>query len=161
MIDRRASIRLLMLGGAAVGVAACAGGAPAAPGQSAGTVLEVARANRLTRFLRAVEASGLDATLTGEGPFTLFAPNNRAFGGADLPEDTEALRALVAYHVVPGMFTTDFLVGMDVNYTTLSGESLNVDGTAGLRVNGATIVTPDLGAGNGVVNVIDRVLVPR
>ena len=162
MIDRRAGIRLILLGGAAVGVAACGGGAPAAPGQSGGTVLEVARANRLTRFLRAVEAAGLEATLAGEGPFTLFAPNNRAFGAADLPEDTESLRALVAYHVVPGMFTTDFLSGIDVNYTTLSGDGLNVDGTAGgLRVNGATIVTPDLGAGNGVVNIIDRVLVPR
>ena len=59
------------------------------------------------------------------------------------------------------MFTTDFLAGVDVNYTTLAGSSLNVDGTAGLTVNGAAIVSPDLGADNGVVNIIDRVLLPR
>ena len=72
-----------------------------------------------------------------------------------------ALRQVMAYHVVPGMFTSDFLTGVDVNYTTLKGTSLNVDGTDGLRVDDATIVTPDLGASNGVVNIIDRVLTPR
>ena len=59
------------------------------------------------------------------------------------------------------MFTTDFLTGVDVRYATLEGSSLDVDGTGGLTVNGAAIVTPDLGADNGVVNVIDRVLIPR
>ena len=119
------------------------------------------RANGLTRFLRAIEAAGLAETLAGEGPYTVFAPTNRAVAAADLPEDAERLRAIVAYHIVPGMFTTDFLAGVDVNYTTLAGSSLNVDGTAGLTVNGAAILTPDLGADNGVVNIIDRVLVPR
>jgi uncharacterized surface protein with fasciclin (FAS1) repeats len=59
------------------------------------------------------------------------------------------------------MFTTDFLAGVDVDYDTLDGRRLNVDGTAGLRVEGAAIVIPDLGADNGVVNVVDRVLAPR
>jgi uncharacterized surface protein with fasciclin (FAS1) repeats len=159
MIDRT-SRRLFLLGGAAAGLAACGGGTGGA-GQSGGTVLAVLRANGLTRFLRAIEATGLAETLTGEGPYTLFAPTNRAVAAADLPDDAERLRAVVAYHIVPGMFTTDFLAGVDVNYTTLAGSSLNVDGTAGLTVNGAAILTPDLGADNGVVNIIDRVLVPR
>jgi len=157
MIDRRASLRLL-LAGAAAGLAGCGG--VATTGAEAGTVLGVLRANGLTRFLRAIENAGLAGTLAGEGPYTIFAPTNAAVATADLPEDTEALRRIVAFHIVPGMFTTDFLAGVDVGYTTLDGGRLNVDGIGGLRVNGARVVTPDLGAGNGVVNVIDRVLQP-
>ena len=160
MIDRRASLRLILLGGAATGLGACGGGAAPSSGQSGGTVLAVLRANGLTRFLRAIDDSGLTETLAGDGPYTVFAPTNRAMGAADLPEDTERLRQIVAYHIVPGMFTTDFLAGVDVNYTTLQGASMNVDGTDGLHANGAAILTPDLGADNGVVNIIDRVLIP-
>jgi uncharacterized surface protein with fasciclin (FAS1) repeats len=161
MIDRRASLRLLVLGAAGTGLAACGGGGATGTGEAAGTVLGVLRANRLTRFLDLVERAGLAETLAGDGPFTVFAPTNRAVAAADLPDDTEALRQLVGFHVVPGMFTTDFLAGVDLRYTTLAGPSLAVDGTDGLAVGGAAILTPDLGADNGVVNVIDRVLVPR
>lgn len=167
MIDRRASLRLLVLGGAAAGLAACGGGGGGAPtsgtGAEAGSVLGILRANGLTRFLRAIEDAGLAETLAGDGPFTVFAPTNAAMAAANLPEDTEALRRIVAFHIVPGMFTTDFLSGVDVNYTTLDdARRVNVDGTgAALTVNGATIVTPDLGADNGVVNIVDRVLIPR
>ena len=162
MIDRRASLRLLLLGGAGAGLAACGAGAPSSGvGQQAGTVLGTLRANGLTRFLRAIEDAGLAETLAGAGPYTVFAPTNAAVAAAGLPEDTEALRRVVGFHIVPGMFTTDFLTGVDVRYATLEGSSLDVDGTGGLTVNGAAIVTPDLGADNGVVNVIDRVLTPR
>ncbi len=160
MIDRRQGLRLIAWGGAAVGLAACVGGGTV-PGVSDGTVLSVAKDNGLTRFLQAVDQAGLTASLSGAGPYTVFAPTNRAFAQAKLPRDTEGLRALMAYHVVPGMFTSDFLAGVDVNYTTLKGTSLNVDGIGGLHANDATIVTPDLGASNGVVNIIDRVLTPR
>jgi uncharacterized surface protein with fasciclin (FAS1) repeats len=159
MPDRRASLRLILLGGGAALLAGCAGGGG---GQSSGTVIDVLRANRLDRFRRAIDAAGLTGTLQGAGPYTLFAPTNRAFAAADLPDDAETLKAVVSYHIVPGTFTSDFLAGVDVNYTTLRGTSLNVDGTGGaLRVNGAAVVTPDLRASNGVVNVIDRVLIPR
>lgn len=160
MIDRRASIGLL-LAGAAAGLAGCGGGATGGSGAEAGTVLGILRANGLTRFLRAIEAAGLSETLAGDGPWTVFAPTNAAVAAANLPEDTEALRRIVAFHIVPGVYTTDFLGGVEVGYATLDGERLNVDGVGGLRVGGATIVTPDLGAGNGVVNIIDRVLNPR
>ncbi|HVH02757.1 MAG TPA: fasciclin domain-containing protein [Amaricoccus sp.] len=161
MIDRRTSLRLILLGAAGAGLAGCGGGATSGTGEAAGTVLGTLRANGLTRFLAAIEDAGLAATLAGDGPWTVFAPTNRAMAAADLPEDTEALRRLVAFHIVPGMFTTDFLAGVDVDYDTLDGRRLNVDGTAGLRVEGAAIVIPDLGADNGVVNVVDRVLAPR
>jgi uncharacterized surface protein with fasciclin (FAS1) repeats len=159
MMHRRHSLRLLVLGGAGL-LAACSGGGTrvAAGGD---TVLEVARSHRLNRFLQTVGKAGLTETLSGPGPFTVFAPTDRAFAAARLPGDPDALRAVIAYHVVPGTFTSDFLGGVDVNYTTLNGTSLNVDGTAGLQVNGANVVTADLVAGNGVVHVIDRVLAPR
>jgi uncharacterized surface protein with fasciclin (FAS1) repeats len=161
MIDRRDSLRLLLLATAGAGLAACGGGG--VPGGSSGdSVLGVARANRLSRFVRAVETAGLASTLAGPGPYTVFAPSDRAVAAADMPRDPEALRELLAYHVVPGAFTTDFLVGVDVNYTTLAGTSLNVDGTGRpLLVNGTPVVTPDLLAENGVLHVIDRVLRPR
>ena len=161
MIDRRTSLRLILLGAAGAGLAGCGGGATTGTGEAAGTVLGTLRANGLTRFLRAIEDAGLAETLAGAGPYTVFAPTNAAVAAAGLPEDTEALRRVVGFHIVPGMFTTDFLTGVDVRYATLEGASLDVDGTGGLTVNGAAIVTPDLGADNGVVNVIDRVLTPR
>lgn len=160
MIDRRSSLRLLLLGGAGTGLAACGGGATSGTGEAAGTVLSTLRTNGLTRFLAAIEDAGLADTLAGDGPWTVFAPTNRAIAAVDLPEDTEALRDIVAFHIVPGMFTTDFLAGVDVDYDTLDGRRLAVDGVGGLHVNGAAIVTPDLGADNGVVNIIDRVLIP-
>jgi uncharacterized surface protein with fasciclin (FAS1) repeats len=164
MIDRRDSLRLLLLASAGLGVAACGRGdddaGSAAP--AGGTVLDVARANGLGRFARAATDAGLAETLAGPGPYTLFAPSDRAFAGSRLPRDAAALRALVAYHVVPGTFTTAFLAGVDLNYATLAGTSLNVDGTGSpLLVNGAPVVTPDLLAENGVVHVIDRILPPR
>lgn len=159
MIDRRTSLRLLLLGGGLTGLAGC-GGPSSGVGAEAGTVLGVLRANGLTRFLSAIEDAGLAGTLAGDGPYTVFAPTNAAVGAARLPGDTEALRRIVAFHIVPGMFGTDFLAGVDVNYDTLDGGRLNVDGTDGLTVNGARIVIPDLGADNGLVNVIDRVLMP-
>ena len=153
-MHRRAFVTLA----AALALAACAG-----DGTGGGdTVLDVARANGLTAFLGAVRSAGLADTLAGDGPYTVFAPSNRALAAAGLPGDPEALRRFLAYHVVPGSFTTDFLGGVDVNYTTAAGSSLNVDGTGGaLRVDRATVISPDLIAGNGVVHVIDRVLDPR
>lgn len=161
MIDRRQGLRIILGSGVAVGLAACGGSGGTVPGTSDGTVLSVARDNGLNRFLRAIDAAGLTDTLAGGGPYTVFAPTDRAFAAADLPRDTGALRDVMAFHIVPGMFTSDFLTGVDVNYTTLKGTSVNVDGTSGLRVGDATVVTPDLGASNGVVNIIDRVLTPR
>jgi uncharacterized surface protein with fasciclin (FAS1) repeats len=78
------------------------------------------------------------------------------------PANRDELRRLVGYHVVPGMLTSTFLLGRDVNFTTSAGTPLTVDGTSGrLRVNGAAVTRADIEAGNGVVHIIDRVLTPR
>ncbi len=159
--------QILILGGAgiaALALAACGGGgAPRPAPRSGGSVLAVARSNGLGRFARAAEATDLGELLAGPGPFTLFAPTDRAFSGSGAARASgEDLRRIVAYHIVPGQLTSDFMEEMDVNHTTLLGSSLNVDGrSTPIRVNGAAVVRADLMAANGVVFAIDRVLTPR
>lgn len=156
--------RAFILAGSAAVLSACSGGGGSRPvGAARGgpDVLGVARGAGLDRFVRAAQTTGAAETLAGPGPFTLFAPTDRAFAAAGRQSEA-ALTRLVAYHIVPGELTSDFLEGRDVNHTTLLGTSLNVDGTSGvLRVNGAEVVRADLMASNGVVFAIDRVLTPR
>lgn len=156
---RRSVLPLLVLGPAALVVAACGGGGGS--GASDG-VPEVARDAGLGQFLRAVRAAGLEEYLAGPGPFTVFAPSEAAFRARPsvLRGSQEEMQRLVGYHVVPGDFGSGFLEGIDANYSTLAGRSLHVDGRDGLRVNGARVIRPDLAASNGVVHVIDAVLVP-
>lgn len=158
MITRRTGLKLL-LAASALPLAAC--GATTGGRGASGTVLDAARSRGAGNFVRAIDLAGLTGMLNGAGPFTIFAPANAAMSAASLPSDRDALQEILAYHVVPGDFTGAFLGGVDVNYTTLAGASLNVDGTgAGLLVNGANVVSADNAAGNGVVHVIDRVLRP-
>jgi uncharacterized surface protein with fasciclin (FAS1) repeats len=161
MPTRRDGLKLILVA-SALPLAACGGGTAGSSARASGSVVDVARANGARSFARALNAAGLSATLGGAGPFTLFAPSDRAMSSASLPADPAGLAKLLSYHVVPGDFTGDFLSGVDVNYTTLAGTSLNVDGTGtGLLVNGAGVIKADLAAENGVVHVIDRVLEPR
>jgi uncharacterized surface protein with fasciclin (FAS1) repeats len=167
-MDRRTALRILSLGAAGLGLAACAAGGAArraGPG-----VLTTARNAGLDTFVRAAEAADLAEELSGEGPFTLFAPSDAAFRALPSgrmnslmrPANRDELRRLVNYHVVPGMLTSAFLSGRDINFTTAAGTALNVDGTSGrLRVNGAAVTRADIEAGNGVVHILDRVLTPR
>jgi uncharacterized surface protein with fasciclin (FAS1) repeats len=167
-MDRRTALQVLTIGMAGLGLAACAsGGAPRRAGPG---VLSVARSNGLTTFVRAAETADLAEELSGEGPFTLFAPSEAAFRALPAgrmnsllrPANRDDLRELVSYHVVPGMLTSGFLLGRDINFTTAAGTPLTVDGTSGrLRVNGAGVTRSDIDAGNGVIHVLDRVLTPR
>lgn len=159
-MHRRQILKLALAGGAGLTLEACAAGGGAGGGAASGTVVDVARSRHLGRFLAALDAAGLTAYLEGPGPFTVFAPSDRAFAAARLPRDPEALGAILRYHIVPGTFTTEFLDLADMNYTTAGGASLNVDGTEGLTVDGARVTTADLAATNGVVHIIDRVLTP-
>lgn len=160
MPTRRDGLKLL-LAASVLPLAACAGGGTGGSSAS-GTVLDAARANGAGRFVRALGQAGLADRLAGPGPYTIFAPSDRAMSAASLPADPAALAKLLSYHIVPGDFTAAFLTGVDINYTTLAGSSLNVDGTGGrLLVNGAGVISADHSAGNGVVHVIDTVLKPR
>lgn len=123
---------------------------------------------RFTTLVTALEAAGLVEALLGEGPFTVFAPTDDAF--AALPEgtiesllaDTDALTQVLLYHVVDGKVLAAQVVELDGQQVeTLSGESLSVmiDGEA-VKINDAQVILADVEASNGVIHVIDSVLVP-
>lgn len=135
---------------------------------SSGTIVDVAGSTEdLSTLVTAVEAAGLTETLSGEGPYTVFAPTNEAFealpeGVLDAllePANQEALTAVLTYHVVPGEVTSDQIEAGDVK--TVEGSDVTIETDSGVTVNGATVVTADVMADNGVVHVIDEVLIPE
>jgi uncharacterized surface protein with fasciclin (FAS1) repeats len=140
----------------------------AAPAAAAGTIPEVAAgAGNFTTLLAAVEAAGLADELSGEGPFTVFAPTDEAF--AKIPADTISalladpqgqLTQILLYHVVPGkVMAADVTDGLEA--TTLQGESVKFSITDGkVYINDAQVVTTDIETSNGVIHVIDSVLLP-
>ena len=125
-------------------------------------------AGNFTTLVAAVTAAGLVDTLKGPGPFTVFAPTDAAFAAPpagtveDLlkPENKDKLIAILTYHVVAGkVMSTDLTEGMMAK-TVQGGEvTFTLDG--GAKVNGATISTADIVATNGVIHVIDAVILPK
>ena len=140
-------------------------GAAYAGGHSMDIVDTAVGAGNFTTLVAAVEAAGLVETLKGEGPFTVFAPTDEAF--AALPEgtvesllaDPEALAAILTYHVVPGkVMSTDLSNGMMA--ATVNGADVTIMTEGGVMVNDANVVTADIEASNGVIHVIDAVILP-
>ena len=120
----------------------------------------------LTTLGSAVETANLTEALSAEGPFTVFAPTDEAFtalppGILDiLLNDTEALTGVLTYHVVEGQYMAADLAGVS-NLTTLQGGNLTVNATdAGVQVDNATVIEADVMASNGVIHIIDAVLLP-
>ena len=122
-------------------------------------------AGSFTTLVAAVQAAGLVDTLKGAGPFTVFAPTDAAFAALPegtvasllLPENKDQLISILTYHVVPGkVMSTDLSNGMMA--ATVQGGSVTIMTTNGVSVNGATVVTADIEASNGVIHVIDSVL---
>jgi uncharacterized surface protein with fasciclin (FAS1) repeats len=122
-------------------------------------------------LVAALQAADLVDTLRGPGPFTVFAPTNAAFaalppGTVDsllLPENQATLQSILLYHVVPGAITSNELVGQRLSVATVNGEAvrINADNKLGtVRVNNATVTQADIIADNGVIHVIDSVLLP-
>lgn len=133
------------------------------------TVVDIAASNsNFSTLVAAVEAAGLLPVLTGPGPFTVFAPTNEAFAKLPpgtverllRPENRAELVAILTYHVVPGRVTSDQLAGRTLRAETVQGARIAVDGRTGVRINGSTVIQADLQARNGVVHVIDTVLLP-
>jgi uncharacterized surface protein with fasciclin (FAS1) repeats len=133
-----------------------------------GTIVDVASgAGTFNTLVAAVGAAGLAETLSGEGPFTVFAPTDDAFAALPaglvdallLPENKEALVAILTYHVLPAEVPSTSVAAGEV--ATVQGESITiaVDG-ATVMVNDATVTAVDVEASNGVIHVIDSVLVP-
>ncbi len=119
-------------------------------------------------LVAAVQAAGLEATLRSEGPFTVFAPTDDAFAALPegtvesllLPENKDQLVSILTYHVVPGKTKSADLAGQMVSVTTVNGADVAVDGTNGVTVNSANVVQADIWTSNGVIHVIDAVIMP-
>jgi uncharacterized surface protein with fasciclin (FAS1) repeats len=119
-------------------------------------------------LVAAVKAAGLVGTLKGKGPFTVFAPTDAAFAKlpkgtiANLlkPENKSKLVAILTHHVLAGAVPSGAVVGKKLSPKTVNGTSLSIDGTMGVMVSGAKVVTADVKASNGIIHVIDKVLLP-
>ena len=131
------------------------------------TIVDVAvEAGTFTTLVAAVEAAGLVDTLSGEGPFTVFAPTDDAFAALPeglveallLPENEQLLVDILTYHVVPGVVLSTDLAEGDVE--TVEGQTVAVSLEGGVFVNDAEVVAADVEADNGVIHVIDAVLLP-
>jgi len=134
-------------------------------------VATAAAAGDFTTLTAALEAAGLVETLQGEGPFTVFAPTDAAFDAAleelgltaeELLADTETLTSILTYHVVEGEYLAADVAGLDgQEVETVNGApvTITVDGETVL-VNDATVTSADVTASNGVIHVIDQVLLP-
>ncbi len=125
-------------------------------------------AGSFNTLVAAVQAAGLVDTLKGSGPFTVFAPTDAAFAALPAgtvesllkPENIDQLRAVLTYHVVPGKVTSDQLAGQRLSAGTVQGTTVDIDATAGVRVDNANVVKADIITSNGVIHVIDSVLLP-
>ena len=140
---------------------------PAPPAAAAKNIVEIAtEAGSFKTLLTAVEAAGLTATLAGPGPFTVFAPTDEAFAKVPAKDlealiaDKEALTKVLTYHVVQGAVTAKDVAGIP-SAKTLQGGELAIDTSSGVKVGGANVVKADITASNGVIHVIDTVLMPK
>ena len=144
---------------------------------SAGTIVDIAAGtDGFATLVAAANAAGLIETLSGEGPFTVFAPTDDAFAALPeglvdalllrtlllwtllLPENKDVLTKILTYHVVPGTVMAADIVDGDV--ATVEGQTVTLSTMDGVKVNDATVIQADIVADNGVVHVIDAVIVP-
>ncbi len=120
-------------------------------------------------LVAAVKAGGLVDTLKGDGPFTVFAPTEEAFAKLpkgtveDLlkPENKEKLVSILTYHVVPGKVMSGDIAGKEMMVKTVQGGEAKVNATSGVMIDSAKVVKADIEASNGVIHVIDSVILPK
>lgn len=134
---------------------------------SAGTIVDVASAtDGFSTLVAAVTAADLAETLSGEGPFTVFAPTDEAFAALPegvldallLPENKDVLAKILTYHVVAGQVLAADVTDGDV--PTVEGQTIALSTADGVTVNGAKVIQADVMADNGVIHVIDAVILP-
>lgn len=137
---------------------------------SAANIIETAvAAGQFNTLVAAVKAADLVSVLEGDGPFTVFAPNDEAF--AKLPEGTVAnllkeenrdqLIAILTYHIIPSKVTAADITGKELDLITVQGTILTVSGMMGVKVNQAEGLAFDIETSNGIIHVIDSVLIPN
>lgn len=138
-----------------------------APADELQDIVAIASGNEdFSTLVAAVGAAGLVETLQGDGPFTVFAPTNAAFAALPaglvdkllLPENKDLLVKILTYHVVAGkVMSTDVMAG---EVASVEGQNITITTEGGVKVNAANVVTVDIEASNGVIHVIDAVILP-
>ncbi len=126
-------------------------------------------AGSFNTLVAAVDAAGLVETLKGPGPYTVFAPTDEAFaklpGGTVesllKPENKDQLVAILTYHVVPGKTMSADIAGKTLQVASVQGQKLGIDARDGVNVDNAKVVKADVEASNGVIHVVDTVLLPN
>ena len=163
-MNRRSLFRLTGAASLVAIIAACT------PTAKEPDIIDIASSNEdFSTLVAAVSAAGLVDTRKGEGPFTVFAPTNAAFAALPAgtvenllkPENKDQLIAILTYHVVPGAVTSDQLAGKRMDVATVQGQTVHIDGRNGVKVNKSRVTTADIMASNGVIHVIDKVLLPK
>jgi len=153
--------------------AATLGAGLATPSLAMGAdIVDIAASDpQFSTLVAAVSAAGLVDTLKSRGPFTVFAPTNAAFAALPhgtvenllRPENLDQLVSILTYHVLPGQFDASLLLGRRGRLITVQGDSIISDGRSGaVHLNGNTAVTsPNVSASNGIIHVINKVLLPH
>ena len=167
---KRTALTLVATVAASAAVAAPAGAAASAPAQPAAKraniVNTAVKAGQFKTLVSLVKRAGLAKTLSGKGPYTVFAPTDAAFKKVPkrtlnaLAKDRAKLRAVLLYHVVKGRVSSKQVANL-TSAPTLNGKSVSIAIRSGnVFVGGAKVVKPDVRASNGVIHVINRVLIP-
>jgi uncharacterized surface protein with fasciclin (FAS1) repeats len=137
-------------------------------GDKADIVETAVAAGNFKTLAAALDAAGLIETLKGDGPFTVFAPTDAAFAKLPAgtvqsllePENRDKLTAILTYHVVPGKVLAEDVVKLD-SARTVNGEAVAIDASSGrVKIDDATVTAADIVASNGVIHVIDTVIMP-
>ncbi|MBI1233765.1 MAG: fasciclin domain-containing protein [Alphaproteobacteria bacterium] len=127
-------------------------------------------AGSFNTLVAAVQSAGLEDTLRGDGPFTVFAPTDEAFAALPegtvesllMPENRDQLVAILTYHVVAGEYMSGDLAGQALSVETVQGDTVDIDATGdNVMVDGATVIMADVDASNGVIHVINEVIMPE
>lgn len=144
--------------------------APATAGGAKKDIVDTAvGAGQFNTLVAAVKAAGLVETLKGKGPFTVFAPTDEAFkklpaGTVESllkPENKSKLVKILTYHVLPGKVMSKDIAGKKLQAASVQGQKISIDATSGVKVDGANVVKADIATSNGVIHVIDAVILPK
>ncbi|GAA6157866.1 MULTISPECIES: fasciclin domain-containing protein [unclassified Ruegeria] len=137
--------------------------------QAADIVDTAVSAGSFETLVAAVQAAGLVETLKGDGPFTVFAPTDEAFAALPegtvetllLPENKDQLVEILTYHVVPAKVMSGDIAGKRAKVLTVQGDRLSVNAKRGVKVNDAEVIQADIETSNGVIHVVDAVILPE
>jgi len=141
----------------------------AASATSKNIVETAVQSGKFNTLVAALKAAGLVNTLNGKGPFTVFAPSDTAFSklpagtvdGLLKPENKAKLVSILAYHVIPGKIMSGDIAGKKISVKTVQGSEISVDAMYGVKINDSNVVSADIATTNGVIHVIDKVLMPN